>query len=795
MYKTKLSFLILSLLLSFQVIGQTKDYTVSGFIKDATNGETLIGATVYAEGTTDGVVTNPYGFYSLSLKEGEYNIIIKYIGYQTTTQKIVLDKNQKLSIELQTMDVELDEIVVTGEREDANVSDVQMSTQKMDIETILKVPALLGEVDVIKSIQLLPGVSTVGEGATGFNVRGGGIGQNLVLLDEAPVFNSSHLFGFFSVFNPDAVKDVKLIKGGIPAQYGGRISSILDVRMKEGNSKKLQVQGGIGAIFSRLTVEAPIIKDKMSFLIAGRRSYIDILAKPFLSDDLAGSKFNFWDLTAKINYDINENNKIFLSGYWGRDQFGSSTVFNSSWGNVTGTFRWNHLFNDKLFSNITFYISDYDYALGVSQNDTDSFNWDSRVKTYSFKPEFTWYVGKNNTITFGGQSIVYDFSPGTTTATSGGTELPPFQLQNQYGWENALYIGNDQKVSEKITLQYGVRVSSFTYMGPVTTYEYQDAATPNTRKEPIPGSEKVYDNWEPVETYYSVEPRFAMKYQFNEKNSVKASYNHMAQYIHLISNTTAASPLDVWSPSTNNIKPQVGDQYALGYFRNFKENTFELSTEVYYKPMKNLIDYIDGADLLLNQYLEGDLLNSTGQAYGLELYLKKNKGRFTGWISYTLARSEQKTEGINLGEYYPTRFDQAHNLTVSTFYDINERWSLSGNFSFVTGTPSTFPTNQIQVQGYGIPHNVDGVRNNQRIPYYHRLDVSATLNGKKKPNRRWEHYWVFGFYNTYARKNPYSIYFQPDTERPAQGVPAPNQAIQLSVIGTIIPSVSFNFKW
>ncbi|WP_082796062.1 TonB-dependent receptor [Flammeovirga sp. SJP92] len=791
----RVALIIYSLFFSSFLYGQTKNFTLSGYIKDKTTGETLIGATVYANEIKAGVVTNAYGFYSLTLPEGEYTIISTFVGFQSFSKKVKLNDNKKLSIELSGTDTELDEVLITGEREDANVSDIQMSTQKMDIETMLKIPALLGEVDIIKSIQLLPGVSSVGEGATGFNVRGGGIGQNLVLLDEAPVFNSSHLFGFFSVFNPDAVKEVKLIKGGIPAQYGGRISSILDVRMKEGNAKELTVQGGIGVIFSRLTVEAPIIKDKMSFLVAARRSYIDILAKPFLEEDLRDSKFNFWDLTAKVNYDINDNNKIYLSAYWGRDNFGAAGTFNSGWGNVTGTFRWNHLFNDKLFLNTTAYISDYDYDLSFSQDGTDAFNWKSRVKTYSVKPEFTWYLGSHSTVTFGAQSIYYDFAPGTTTAKSGGQELPPFALQNQYALENAIYIGNDHKISNSISLQYGIRGSSFTYLGPVTTYEYEEAVLPNTRRDPIEESETVYGDWDPVETYFSLEPRLAIKYQFNEKSSIKASYTHMAQYIHLISNTSAASPLDVWSPSTNNIVPQRGDQYALGYFRNIKNNTFEFSTEVYYKPMRNLIDYINGADLLLNPYLEGDLLNSTGRAYGIEFYLRKKKGKYTGWLSYTLARSEQQTEGINQSQYYPRRFDQAHNLTLSNFYTLNKRWSFAANFSLISGTPTTFPTNQLQIQGYGIPHNVDGVRNNQRIPYYHRLDVSATLQGRKKPNRRWEHYWVFGFYNTYARKNPYSIYFLPSEERPEQGEPAPNQAIQFSVLANIIPSVSFNFKW
>ncbi|MBD0401339.1 TonB-dependent receptor [Flammeovirga sp. EKP202] len=791
----QITFILFSLLCTTFLYGQSKNYTLSGYIKDGATGESLIGATVYTAELKSGVVTNDYGFFSLTLPEGEYTVKSTYVGYNSFSKKIKLNENKKLNIELTGTKTELDEVLITGEREDANVTDVQMSTQKMDIETMLKIPALLGEVDVIKSIQLLPGVSSVGEGATGFNVRGGGIGQNLVLLDEAPVFNSSHLFGFFSVFNPDAVKDVKLIKGGIPAQYGGRISSILDVRMKDSSPEKLSINGGVGVIFSRLSVEAPIIKDKMSILVAGRRSYIDILAKPFLEEDLRSSKFNFWDLTAKVNYDLSEKNKIYLSAYWGRDNFGDAESFDSGWGNITSTFRWNHLFNDKLVLNTVAYLSNYDYNLNFRQNATDAFDWKSQIKTYSIKPEFTWYLGKNNTITMGAQSIYYDFSPGTTSAMSGGQELPPFELQNQFALENALYIGNDQKLSDKITLQYGLRWSSFTYLGPVTTYEYEEAAIPNTRRDPVENSERVYGDWEPVKTYFSLEPRLAIKYQLNEKSSIKASFTHMAQYIHLISNTSAASPLDVWSPSTNNIVPQRGEQYALGYFRNMKDNTFEFSTEVYYKPMRNLIDYINGADLLLNPYLEGDLLNSTGRAYGLEVYLRKKKGKYTGWLSYTLARSEQITEGINQSQYYPRRFDQAHNLTLSNFYELNDRWSFAANFSLISGTPTTFPTNQLQIQGYGIPHNVDDVRNNQRIPYYHRLDISATLKGKKKPNRRWEHYWIFGVYNTYARKNPYSIYFLPSDERPEQGKPAANEAIQFSVLANIIPSVSFNFKW
>jgi hypothetical protein len=774
------------------VFAQTK-FTISGYIKDASNGETMIGATIYAQEAKNGTMTNPYGFYSLSLPAGTYTLNFSYIGYVAVQKQVELKENLKLDIELGEEQTQLQEVVVTGVVEDANVTNMEMSVNKLEIKTLQRIPALLGEVDVIRSIQLLPGVSTVGEGATGFNVRGGDVGQNLVLLDEAPVYNSSHLFGFFSIFNPDAVKDVKLIKGGIPSNYGGRASSILDVRMKEGNSKEFSGNGGVGLIFSRLTLEAPIIKDKASFIVAARRSYIDILAKPFLNSDLKDSRFNFYDLTLKANYNISKKDQIFLSGYFGRDNFDASNAFRSSWGNGTTTLRWNHLFNDRLFANTTAYYSNYKYELGFGEDD-DSFDWNAKIVTYSLKTDVSYFINPSNTFSFGGQSIIYKFEPGNAVGKSVG-EIIDISLFNQYAMESAVYVANEQIVSNRLSLQYGLRVSHFNYLGKGTTYDYLPAEQAGERREPILESEKKYEQWESIKTYINPEPRFSLKYELNANSSIKASYNRMAQYIHLISNTTASSPLDIWSPSTKNIKPQLVDQYALGYFKNFKNNVWETSVEVFYKDMKNQVDYIDGADLLLNKFMEGDLLNGKGRAYGIEFYAKKTKGQLNGWVSYTLSKSERFVDGINSNKWFPARFDQTHNLKAVGFYDINKRLQFSATFTLLSGTPATFPTNRYEFQDYVIPHNSEGRRNNYRIPAYHRLDVALQVNGKKKEGRKWESYWVFSIYNLYGHKNPFSIYFQQDRDRQEAGQPIQTKAFRLSIVGTLIPSVSYNFSF
>lgn len=770
--------------------------TISGYVKDASNGETLIGATVVIKGTSQGVITNVYGFYSITLPQDTYEIEYRYIGYQPIMKTVELTENQRIDIELPSESQQLEEIVISAEPEDVNVSGIQMSTNKLDIETITKIPSFLGEADVLRSIQMVPGVATVGEGASGFNVRGGSVGQNMVLLDEAPVYNSSHLLGFFSVFNPDAVKDVNLIKGGIPARYGGRISSVLDIRMKEGNSKEFAAQGGIGTIFSRVAVEAPIVKDKASFIIAARRSYIDVFAKLFTDALDDGAALNFYDLTMKTNWNINKKNRVFLSGYFGRDVFKFDAQQGFNWGNKTATLRWNHIFSDRVFANFTTFFSDYDYVLAFGEDDMDKFDWNSRIKNYDFKPEFTYFVNPSNEISFGGELLFLQFEPANAIGVSNG-EARDISLPSKNALESALYVSNDQKIGDNIQLQYGLRYSHFSLLGSGTAYMYGDTI-PGVRK-PVVGQVE-YESREVIKSYDNFEPRISVKYQLNPFNSIKASYNKTSQYLHLISNTTASNPLDVWTPSSNNIKPQIGHQVALGWFRNFgPDNNVEFSTEVYYRKTLNQIDYIDGADLLINELIEGDLLSGDGRAYGVEFYAKKNTGRMTGWVSYTIAKTELKTEGINNGDWYPTRYDQRHNFKLAAFYDLNDRWSLSSNFTFLTGTPTTFPTSRYQMGDYVVPYNYGDGRNNFRIPVYHRLDISATLQGKKfKRNgerRKNESYWVFSIYNLYGRRNPFSIYFTQEDSRPVPGDLVNTEARQVSIIGNMIPAFSYNFKF
>ena len=784
----------LTLCCSLSLLAQT-NVTVKGYVRDAANGETLIGATVYLDGTSKGTTTNEYGFYSLTVAPGTYTLVVTYLGYGEQRREVELLGNQTLDFALGEAGSVLEEVVVTATEEDQNVSTVQMSVEQLDMSTIEKLPSLLGEVDVLRSIQLLPGVTSVGEGAAGFNVRGGSIDQNLVILDEAPVFNSSHLFGFFSVFNPDAVKGVKLYKGGIPARYGGRLSSILDVRMKEGNNQQFELQGGIGTIFSRLSVEAPLVKDKSSFLLAGRRSYIDVLAAPFLTDDLEGTKLNFYDLTLKTNYRFSDKDQIFLSGYLGRDVFAPSNDAGFSWGNATTTLRWNHLFTNKLFANLTLYYSDYDYAIDFGADpEQDAFNWDASIVNMSAKPEFSWFISPRNVLRFGGQAIYYRFEPANAVAVSGG-ERVDISLNNQWALESGAFVEHEIELfAGRLKANYGLRLSHFAYLGGRNVYTFGQPsrvglARPLTEIAPTARGEVIKDWLYP-------EPRAALQYSLDDRSSVKASYQRTVQYIHLLSNTTASVPLDIWTPSTNNIDPQQADQFAAGYFRNFKDNLYELSFETYYKKFYNLIDYVDGADLVLNEFVEGQVLTGGGRAYGSELQLKKVKGRLSGWFSYTLARTERQVEGINNDDWYPSRFDQTHNLSLTGFYELNDRITLSGTFVYNTGTPLTLPSSGYYQLGYYIPNVDDNARNNYRLPAYHRFDISLTLDPKKeKADRRWQGQWVFGVYNLYGRRNPFTLYSSTADARPILGQPAQVSPTQLSVVGNPIPSVSYNFKF
>lgn len=793
-YKIILAFL---LVVVFSGFAQEK-FTISGYVKDSKNGESLIGATVFEVGTNVGASANEYGFYALTLAKGEHIIGVSLIGYRTFTFSLNLQKSITQNFELSEESKDLEEVEITTEAADKNIKSVEMSVAKLDIRQINKIPALLGEVDVIRAIQLLPGVTTVGEGASGFNVRGGNIDQNLILLDEAPVYNSSHLFGFFSVFNPDAVKDVKLIKGGIPSQYGGRVSSILDVRMKEGNSKKLAVTGGIGTIFSRFSVEAPIVKDKASFIIAGRRSYIDALVKPFLKkgNALKEADFYFYDLTAKINYRINDKNTVFASGYLGRDIFGA-TAFKFNWGNATGTARWNHIFNKKLFMNITGFYSNYDYQLAFGTSSGQSFDWKSNVINYSVKPDFIYYLNSKNTIRFGAQALFYDFLPYNAV---GNFENAQFKLKadKRYGVEYSTYIGNEQKLMPRLTIEYGLRVSMYNYVGKGKAYYFRDTI-PNTTL-PLKES-KTFDKGEVISQYINPEPRFSANYVINNYSSIKASYNRMAQYIQLISNTAASTPLDVYTIASNNMKPLTADQGSIGYFRNFKDNMFETSVECYYKYLKNQLDYIDNADLFINPTVENQLVQGLGRAYGTEVYIKKSKGKFQGWISYTLSKTERLVRGISNDNWFYSRYDRTHVLNTSINYDISRFWNVSANFVFMSGVPGTFPNSKLQIQNLSIPYNTDGIRNNYRITPYHRMDVGATYNFKKNESRNFKQSIVISVYNVYNRRNAFSIYFRTkpgsstQTDTPTIGSSAQTEAVRFSVVGSFIPAITYNFNF
>lgn len=782
------------LLLPFFAFAQEK-FTINGTVRDASNGETLIGVTVFIKEIRNGAVTNAYGFYSITLPAGAYSLDYSYVGFGLESLMIQLDKNIQQNMELTPETEQLKEVVIQAEIEQANVQNMEMSTNKLEMKTVLRTPMLFGESDLLRSLLLLPGVSTVGEGASGFNVRGGNVGQNLILLDEAPVYNSSHLFGFFSVFNPDAVKDTKLYKGAIPSRYGGRLASILDVRMKDGNNKRVEVTGGIGSVFSRLAIEGPIIKDKMSFIVAARRSYIDVLARPFVPILQDGGALNFYDLMLKTNYNIDRRNKLFLSGYFGRDVFRFDKTQGFNWGNATATLRWNHLFNERLFLNVTGVYSNYDYALQFGKDDRDKFTWNSSISNYIVRPQFTYFINSRNELNFGADVTYYTFEPANAAGISNG-ETVNLSLDRKFNLESALYVGNAQKITDHFSIDYGIRFSNFQYFGPGTVYYYGDT-TAGVRK-PVIGS-RQYAEGEAITSYNNWEPRLSFRLQTGDRTSVKGSYNRMVQYLHLISNTTASNPLDVWNSSTNNIQPQLADQFTLGYFRDLTEDKqYELSFEGYLRYTYNQIDYIDGADLLINNFLEGDLLSGDGRAYGVETYFQKKSGRLNGWVSYTLGRSELQVDGINQGQWYETRFNQTHNLKIAAFYDINKRWSASANFVFTSGTPTTFPTSRYLQQGILVPYNYNASRNNVYLNDYHRLDISFRLEGKKVrkgKERKNSDYWVFSLYNVYGRKNPFSIYFSQADQRVPAGQALQSQASQLSIIGSIVPAVSYNFKF
>lgn len=766
-------------------------YTLSGTISDAGNNETLIGVNVAVAGQKTGVMTNEYGFFSLTLPKGDYEIIVSYVGFTTITEKISLTKNIKKNYSLASGQ-ELQEVVVSSDKTTASIRKPEMSVNKLSIASIKKMPVVLGEVDVIKSILFLPGVTNAGEGQSGFNVRGGGADQNLILLDEAMIFNSSHVFGFFSVFNPDAIKDLKLYKGGIPAKYGGRASSVLDIYQKDGNSKDFHMNGGIGLISSRLLAEGPIVKDKGSFLIGGRASYAHLFLKLADNDNSA----YFYDLNTKLNYNFNPNNSLYLSGYFGRDVFALNETFANTYGNATLNLRWNHLFSDKLFSNLSLIYSDYYYGLNL---DFIGLNWDSGIKNYNLKYDFKHYLSNSIKLNYGMNATYYDFNPGTVGPGNENSEVIHKQLDKKYAFENAVYFEAEQKITEKLAVNYGVRYSMFNRLGSSTVNQYADNqpvfydADLKIYEKAKPIGSTTYKKNSSIASFDNFEPRFAAAYELNENQSVKASYNRMAQYLQLVSNTASPTPLDVWTPSDNYIKPQIADQTAVGYFNNFKEGTYTLETEAFYKTIKNRMDYIDGADLIANEAIEQVVLNGEMRSYGLEILLRKNTGKFNGWVAYTLSKSQQRTPGrtpeeigINNGEWYRSAYDKRHNLAVTANYTLSEKWNFGGNFTFQSGQPVTYPDSQYVYQGITVPNY--GVRNANSLPLYHHLDISATYIPKPAKKKGWQSEWVFSIYNIYNQKNAASISFRENSET---GV---NEAVKLSIFGAV-PSVSYNFKF
>lgn len=783
---------LLLFVLSINFLLSQEKVTLSGTITDAGSNETLIGVNIIFPELQTGTNTNEYGFYSISLPKGTYKVQISYLGYTTITETLTFSENQVINYKLEESTESLDEIVIKQDVEKLNIKKPQMSVNALSINTIKQMPVVLGEVDVIKSITLLPGVTNAGEGSSGFNVRGGAVDQNLILLDEATIFNSSHLFGFFSVFNPDAIKDIKLYKGGIPAKYGGRVSSVLDIYQKDGNSNEFHMNGGIGFVSSRLLAEGPIKKGKGSFLFGGRSSYAHLFLPLFDVDNTA----YFYDLNTKLSYRLNDKNSIFLSGYFGRDVFNISDSFENTYGNTVINFRWNHLFSDRLFSNMSLIYSDYYYGLNLNFVE---FEWDSGIQNFNFKYDLKHYINNKFKLEYGLNSIYYKFNPGEINPSTSTSGINPFKLIDKYAFENAIYLDAEHQITDKLALSYGLRVSSFLRLGQDELNTYTDDnpvlynETLQLYEKANPTGTESFSRIDVIESFANLEPRFSLAYQLNDQSSVKASYNRMTQYLHLLSNTSSPTPLDVWTPSGKFIEPQILDQVAIGYFRTFKDNTYALEFESFYKTIQNRIDYIDGADLIANNAIEQVILNGEARAYGMEVLLRKNEGRLKGWLAYTLSKSEQQTlgrtplePGINNGEWYSTPYDKTHDISLTASYELNDRWTFGSNFLFQTGLPVTFPNGQYQFNGIVVP--TYEARNSSRLPAYHRLDISATYNPKKNANRRWQGQWVFGIYNIYNRRNAASIQFAENRET------GRNEATRLAIFG-IVPSVSYNFKF
>ena len=768
------------------VICAQSNYTLSGYIQDESSGENLIGVSIYDKESFKGTASNEYGFYSLTLPKGDYKIVYSFIGFKSIIKSVNLNQNLRLNVSLNNNAIVTEEIEVTGERQDKNVNSSSMSQAKLEVQNIKQLPVILGEVDVLKSAQLLPGIQSGGEGNSGLYVRGGGPDQNLILLDEAVVYNAAHLFGFFSVFNADAIKDINIIKGGMPAEYGGRLSSVLDITMKDGNNKKYQAEGGIGLLSSRLTLQGPIEKNKSSFIVSGRRTYIDVLSKPFMSEDNAfsGSGYYFYDLTTKINYRISDKDRLYLSGYFGRDVFSFSNSDNGigieiPWGNATTSLRWNHLFNDKLFMNTSLIFSDYRFEFNIAQQEFELKIF-SGINDWNTKIDFLYQPNQRHTIKFGSNYTYHEFTPGNASGRSGEVVFEPDEIFKQYSNEGALYISDDFEASDVLKIHAGLRYSSFQHSGYISFRDYI--------KNDLTGSDDNYNH---------IEPRLTFRYKLNPTSSIKGAYTQNYQYIHLASTSSVSLPTDLWVPSSAGIKPKFSDQYALGYFKNFKDNMFEASIEAYYKEMSNLIEYKEGVlpEDNTNSSSDDAFVFGDGDSYGIEVLVKKNKGKTTGWIGYTLSKTTRYFDEINNGISFPAKYDRRHDLSITATHKLNNKWTLSSVFVYATGNSITLPTER-----YIIGSNVYTEftsRNGFRMEPYHRLDLGATYTPNKK-NKRFKSSWNFSIYNLYSRKNPYFIYFDLESTTGENGnIQDGNltpKAYQVSIF-PILPSVTWNFNF
>ncbi len=777
---------ILFLLFISVFVARAQDVSISGYIKDNANGEALIGATVYIPELNKATASNSYGFYSLTIPAGNYRVQVSYVGYETLNEALSAASNHSVSFSLSEISEQIDEVVVKGEAANANVERIEMGMAKLPVKTIQKLPAFMGEVDIIRTIQLLPGIQSGGEASSGLYVRGGGPDENLMLLDEAPVYNASHLMGFFSVFNSNAIKDIQVYKSGIPAEYGGKASSVIDIRQKDGNSKQFGFDGGIGNLSSRFTLEGPIIKDKWSFILAGRRTYYDVVGRAAGIKELEENTLYFYDLNGKSNLVINDKNRVYLSGYMGKDVFSLGESLYMQWGNATATARWNHIFGEKLFLNLSAIYSNYDYNLGVPGDNADNFDWSSRVRDYNAKLDFTLFLNPQNTIKFGVNTIYHQFEPGKVDTKGENSMFIDLELAHYQAYESALYLTNEQKISDQLSIQYGLRMSHFQQVGPGEVNLYLNPEKP--QKEEITETISYQEGDKIGDAFVYLEPRIGMKLSINNASSVKASFNRMVQNLHLITNTQSPSPLDIWLPTSTYIKPLIVDQVSLGYFRNFSRNMYETSVEVYYKNMQNVLDYKEGAELFLNDAIETELLHGKGYSKGLELLARKVQEKLTGWVGYTWSRTMREIEGINNGNPYPSSYDRTHDVSIVSNYELNSQWNFAANFIFATGNPTSYPVAKYVVQGNQIYEYSD--RNSNRIPNYHRLDFSVTYDFKKNEKRRFKQSLNFSIYNVYGRRNAYSI-----TPRANEDIPGQTEFIRLSIIGAPIPSVTYNFKF